>query len=224
MRQNVFLGYSLGVVPKGSMDAILSSGSSFGHACVTAVVRYDTAALFDMFYLDPDRRVARSEQQLQRIGRDVMCEFLNPADPNDAIRIGVLKNDSAWAQMLQVGPFNFGQVPYLSHLGSAQLAVVAGDYTSIVWWTSAISKVAPALSDVLKAIEASTSADPASDGEFMKQRSQLANILGEITRKTDAAFVHGWGAAVMFALSGRHGAAQVSLRWDSKTLKFPQSV
>jgi hypothetical protein len=32
--------------------------------------------------------------------------------------------------------------------------------------------------------------------------------------------VHGWGAAVMFALSGRHGTAEMDLTWNSKTLHF----
>jgi hypothetical protein len=45
-------------------------------------------------------------------------------------------------------------------------------------------------------------------------------VLGDVTRNTSAAFVHGWGAAVMFALSRRRGSAEMELTWNSKTLHF----
>jgi hypothetical protein len=54
----------------------------------------------------------------------------------------------------------------------------------------------------------------------MKARATLANVLGAVTRNTNAAFVHGWGAAVMFALSGRHGSATMDLTWNSKSLHY----
>ena len=54
----------------------------------------------------------------------------------------------------------------------------------------------------------------------MKRRDKLAHVLGDVTRDTNAAFTPGWGAAVMFALSGRHGTVSMDVGWDGKNQHF----
>lgn len=101
---------------------------------------------------------------------------------------------------------------------------MSADWVSIAWWSDAVSAVAPALSDALEAAEGSTSDDPRLDERFMKARQHLANVLGTVTRNTAAAFIHGWGEAVMFALSGRHGRADMEVTWNSKSFHFGTTV
>jgi hypothetical protein len=221
MHDNVLLGYALNLIPEGSIDALVNATPAFHHALVTATVRYDSPSLMSIFYKDPASQTQRSRDELEQTGRQVMCVLLDPSDSTDAIRLSVLKNDDAWKQMDAIGNTAvFNTIPYLSHLSTTQLAAVSSDWVSIVWWVESVTKVAPAITDALTALTSAPQANPTQDPGFMKARARLANVLGAVTRKTDAAFVHGWGAAVLFALSGRHGSAQIDLTWDSKSLHF----
>ncbi len=221
MRENVALGYALGLIPNGSLDATLNSTPSFYHAFVSAVVRYDTPALMAIFYKDPASQTQRSKTELEQAGRQVMCSLLDPSNSTDAVRLSILRNDSAWSQMDQSGNVaTFHDIPELSGLGTAQLGAVETDWVSIVWWAQALAKIAPALSATIRALNQAPPGNPSQDPNFMKARATLANVLGAVTRNTDAAFVHSWGAAVMFALSGSHGSATMDLTWNSKSLHY----
>lgn len=221
MHDNVLLGYALNLIPKGSLDALVNTGSAFHHALVSATVRYDSPSLMSIFYKDPAAQTQRSRGELEQTGRQVMCMLLNPSDSTDAIRLVVLRNDDAWTQMDAIGnTAAFHTIPYLSHLSTTQLSAIAADWVSIVWWAESVTKVAPAITDALTALVSAPQTNPTQDAGFMKARARLSQVLGAVTRKTDAAFVHGWGAAVLFALSGRHGSAQMDFTWNSKTVHF----
>ena len=227
MHENVLLGYALSLIPQGSLDAMLKATPSFYHACVSGTVHYDTPALLSIFYKDPASQTQRSRVELEQVGRNVMCTLLDPSDDTDAVRLSILKNDNAWTQMDSIGNTAvFNNIPYLSHLSTTELGAVSADWISIVWWADALSKIAPALSAAIVALDKAPADNPTQDPGFMKARAKLANVLGAVTRNTDAAFVHGWGAAVMFALSGKHGSAEMDLTWNSKNLHFgpPASV
>jgi hypothetical protein len=221
MNQNVLLGYELGLIPKGSLDMLLSASKSFRHACIGATVKYDASALLVVFFSDPANLTPRKQDQVENLGRSTMCAFLDPSDDTDALRIEILKNSAAWAEMNRIGnTASFGTIPYLRHLGQTQLAAVSADWISIRWCADAISKVAPVLRDTVAALNKAP-ADPRQDPDFMKQRSRLANVLGAVTRNSNAAFVNGWGEALIFALSGKRGVAEMSLAWDSNQMHFP---
>jgi hypothetical protein len=225
MHKNVLLGYALNLIPQGSLDAMLRATPSFYHACVSGTVHYDTPALLNIFYKDPASQTQRSRVELEQVGRTVMCTLLDPSDETDAARLSILKNDNAWTQMDTIGnPTAFSNILYLSHLSATELSAVSSDWISIVWWAEALSKIAPALSSAIVALSKASAENPTQDPGFMKARTKLANVLGAVTRNTDAAFVHGWGAAVMFALSGKHGSAEMNLTWNSKNLHFGPSV
>jgi hypothetical protein len=221
VRESVALGYALGLIPQGSLDALLSASPSFYHAFVSAAVRYDTPALMNIFYKNPASQIQRSNVELEQAGRDVMCLLLNPSDPTDVVRLSILQNNSAWSQMDEIGnTAAFRSIPELGGLGPTQLGAVTTDWISIVWWAKALAKIAPALSATTLALSQAPAGNPSQDAGFMKARANLGNVLGDVTRNTSAAFVHGWGAAVMFALSGRHGSAEMDLTWNSKSLHY----
>ncbi len=225
MHENILLGYALNLIPAGSLDAVLSATPSFYHAFVSAVVHYDMPALLAIFYKDPGSQTQRSRDELEQAGRNAMCMLLDPSDDTDTVRLSVLRNNDAWSQMDNIGnTAAFHDIPTLSRLGPTQLAAVRADWISIAWWAEALSKIAPALSAATAALNKVSAADPTQDPAFMKAREKLANVLGSVTRNTDAAFVHGWGAAVMFALSGMHGSAQMEITWNSKSLHYGSPI
>jgi hypothetical protein len=95
----------------------------------------------------------RSREEIEQVGRDVMCTLLDPSDDTDAVRLSILKNNDAWTQMDNIGNIAaFNNIPYLSHLSTTELAAVSGDWISIVWWAKALSKIAPALSATIAAL------------------------------------------------------------------------
>ena len=221
IREAVSIGYALNLIPQGSLDVTLDATPSFDHALVSAQVSYDTPALMDIFYKDPATQTQRSNAELEQAGRDAMCLLLNPSDPTDAVRLGVLQNDSAWAHMDEIGNTSvFSSIPELSGIGPTQLGVVSSDWISIVWWAEALAKIAPVLSETTLALSQTPAGNPSQDAGFMQARAKLANVLGDVTRNTSAAFVHGWGLAVMFSLSGRRGSAEMDLTWNSKSVHY----
>ena len=58
---------------------------SFYHASVSAIVHYDMPALLDIFYKDPALETQRSREEIEQVGRDVMCTLLDPSDDTDAV-------------------------------------------------------------------------------------------------------------------------------------------
>ena len=224
MRENVRLGYALSLIPSGALDATVNATPSFDHASVSVTVQYDTAALMNVFYDDPNTQAPRSLSELEKFGRNVMCSLLDPSDDTDAVQIAILRDDAAWVQMDQIGNTAlFKTIPSLSHLGTTQLGAVCADWVSIAWWAGALSEIAPALSVTTKALANAPVDDPRGNAVFMKARERLANELGKAIRNIDAAFVHGWGIAVMFALSEGRGSAQMDIDWGGKNHHFGTS-
>jgi hypothetical protein len=223
MRQNIVLGYQLGVLPPGSLDGDLNAAGSFSQALVSATVRYSTPALMSVFFSEPVTLTPRSQTELEQIGRDTMRAFLDPLDPTNAPRIRALSNSETWAAMNATGnTAAFGQIATLQNLNQVQLAAIAADWVSVRWWADALVKVAPALSDVLAVLKTLPPGDPSANPDFMKRRDRLAGVLGGITRNTNAAFVHGWGEAVTFALSGRAGTPVMDLAWNGHQYHYGQ--
>jgi hypothetical protein len=99
MNQNIQLGYALGLIPKGDLDSTLKTTPFFPHACINATVRYSTDAVMNMFFSDRINLVARTQDDLEQIGRETMIGMLNPQDPTDKVRIAVLQNSNTWAAM-----------------------------------------------------------------------------------------------------------------------------
>ena len=225
MNQNVQLGYALDLIPKGELDSTLKMTLLFPHACVTAKVRYGPEAVMNMFFSDQINLVARTQGELERAGRETMASMLNPQDPTDKVRIEILQSATTWAAMDSIGNTNaFDTIDSLRNIPSVQLAAVSSDWVSIRWWADTVDKVGPILADAIRALRNVPGADPSSDPIFMKARARLEDVLGAVTRNTNAAFVRGWGVAVIFVLSGQHGSREMEIAWSSNRRQYgPQS-
>ena len=194
MKDAVLLGEALGLIRDSVWDGVLAANPLFRHARIEATAQYDNAAALRLFFADPTARTLRARADLVRQGRTVMMALIDPADPAGMVRRSVLANDAAWQAMDESGnPAQFQFIGALSGLGPTQLGAVTADWTAIAWWADAMEKIGPALAGAL----AGTGSP-----DFMKKRQKLAGLLASVTRNTHAAFVGGWGLAVMFALSG----------------------
>jgi hypothetical protein len=193
MLDAVLLARALGYV------AAPEPGTAFPHARVFACVRYDRASAMRLFFADPATRTPHTRAELERIGREAMLALIDPGDDAADIRRRVLADDNTWSAMDQTG--NVAQFRFIPSLGS-QWSAVAADWIAVAWWADAMEKVAPQLADVLAA---------PNDAAFAARRGKLAAALAAVTRNTHAAFVGGWGLAVMYALCGRTATAQVEI-------------
>jgi hypothetical protein len=199
MKDAVMLGAALGLIDANEQTAILSAGSVFRHTRVDATAQYDNAAALRLFFSDPASRTPRSRAEFVRVGRQTMRALIDAGDPAGPVRLAVLANDAAWSKMDELGnTAAFNTIPALSALGPTQLGAVETDWVAVAWWADAMEKIAPALAQVIGGTDSP---------DFMKKRQKLADLLAAVTRNTHAAFVGGWGLAVMFALSGAAAAA-----------------
>jgi len=204
MAQQVALGKVLKLIPPGSWDSILGAHTVFGHARISAAATYDATAAMKLFFKDPASQTARSHQEFEKIGRQVMAELIDPNDmgnPTSRARLSALQNDAIWAAMNDKGVVTaFNTIEGLQKCSANELGDIGADWTDITWWADAMTKVAPKLSSVLSARKSSTAKDPTTDPNFMKTRKDLQAVLGQVTRHSRAAFAGGWGTAVMEAV------------------------
>jgi hypothetical protein len=80
-------------------------------------------------------------------------------------------------------------------------------------------EISKRLVQLISAIEASTATDPSADPEVMKNREKVAASLAAVTRRAHAAFVGGWGLAVMAALSAS-AALTMDISWDGNARHY----
>ncbi len=193
MLDAVLLARALGYV------AAPEPGNVFPHARVWASVRYDRDSAMRLFFSDPAAQTPHTRDELERIGRDAMLALIDPGDEAADIRRRVLADDDTWRAMDQTG--NVAQFRFIPSLGS-QWSAVAADWVAVAWWADAMEQVAVRLAEML------ADGDP---GTFDSRRAKLASALAAVTRNTHAAFVEGWGLAVMYELCGRTAAAQVEI-------------
>jgi hypothetical protein len=222
MKENVMLGYALGLIPFGALDDLLKTNRTFPHACVSATLKYKMEDLLKLFFKDLDGFTPRTGQELEIQARRDMAALLDPDDDIEKIRLAVLQNNDVWKQMDDLGNVSqFQFIDGLRHLNPVLLADVSGDWTSIAWWTDSVSKVAPQLKITLDAISAFSGPDPRQDEGFMKARGKLADLLGSVVRDSDAQYVHGWSEAVTFGVTGGKAEASIDLGWSGHKLHYP---
>jgi len=222
MKENVLLGYALGLIPFQSLDDTLNANPTFPHASVSATLNYGMQDLLHLFFKDVNSLTPRTSQQLEVQGRRDLAALLDPDDDINKVRLAVLRDDDLWAQMDDNGNVNqFHFIDSLRPLNPVQLADVSSDWTSIAWWTEAVSKVAPQLQATLAAVSAASGSDPTKNTEVMKARARLADLLGSVTRNSEAQYVHGWSEAVTFGLTGGKAQANMDLLWTGQARHYP---
>jgi len=213
MKDGILLGRALGLIGDSEWDATLAANSVFRHARIQAAAQYDNAAALRLFFADPRGRILHTRGEMAGIGRRTMRALIDPGDPAAAVRSSVLADDAAWSAMDQNGnTAQFQFLPELQRFSASDLQAVIPDWIAIAWWADSMEQLGPRLVDVLAA--------PAGS-DFTGKRKKLADQLSAVTRDTHAAFVGGWGLAVMLALSGAAASATMDLAWDGNAQHYP---
>jgi hypothetical protein len=207
VRRQVLLGRALNLITGGAWGAELSDNSAFNHAKASVTAVYTSASTLRLFFGDPATRAPYRREQLERIGRDARAKLIDPHEDNGGARLAALHDDAIWSALDECGNVAaFKTLPSLRRFTTTAIGAIAADWSDIYWWSDAVLKVAPKLSDVLSA----------TDPGFMKARKSLEDALERVAANAKAAFGDGWGLLVMFLLSEGAPALEMDLGWNGK--------
>ncbi len=197
-------GEALGAMPAAVKTALPAVAGPVGQARFAASCTYGNEDVLRFFFTDIQALTARNAGDVQKIGREVLASLLDPQDPTDRKRIGVLGSDPDWAAM-DANPAGI-------------LAPFSADWYDITHWASAIAKVGPPLADTIR-FGKTVRGDPTANPEFMKKRAALALALDSVTHNTRATFEKAFAICAMARLAGlTRGPAPPPVfeaRWNS---------
>jgi hypothetical protein len=223
LRKYILLGRALGIPVENSWDAFLQSNAKLASAKCYIDVQYGIDQVLQIFYADPVRRVARTQAELDQIGRNTKIALLDRTSGTDSARAMALSSPTIWQAMLDSGnPNNFALIDGLAGLPSATVGAISADYIDIAWWSDAMQRIPAKLTAVLNALDTSTTANPLLDLAFMARQKELQAVLSGITAKTKSAFGDGWGLAVIQACAAGTGSAQMDLSCGSQIAHYEE--
>jgi hypothetical protein len=221
MQDQLLLGRALNLIENGYWNGTMASNPVFPHARISVCAKYNTAETLSLFFVDTGQRQLRSRADIERIGRDAMIALIDPEDPAGSKRLAVLRDDQIWNAMDSIGNVAlFGSIPGLKQLASPVLGAVRADWSGIVWWSDAITQTAPKVADLLTFLDTIPVGDFSSNPEFLAKSKAFQSALGSVARKTHAAFVGGWGVAVVFTLAGNRSDRTMDISWGSVTKHY----
>ncbi len=210
VRKNLLLGRALGLLTESELNGIALEKQIHYFRLETRATFQGEEAL-SLFFEDVRNRTPHREEDLKRLGRNVLIALLDKNSPVDQARAAALRSDVIWAEM-EEQKFPPGSPASYS------------DWFDIVSWAHSVATVAPLLKTVLVAAEHPKSVDPAADPTFMAAREAVAKAIGEVTRNTKAAFEKSWPIAAMFALSGGKAAVTFDAQWNGEKHFEKQTV
>lgn len=221
MKDQILLGAALQLLQPAEWTATLAATPVFPHAHISASAKYNNAGVLNLFFTDSARHTPRSAPEFEHTGREAMIATLDPGDDSAPQRLAVLKDDRLWAAMDANGDKGaFNTIPGLAQLPLPTLEAVGTDWEGIAWWAGTMANVAPKLTDMLACIATIPGGDFSTNPVFMSKREALQAVLGNVVKDTHAAFVEGWGMAVVFALAGAGSQRSMDIRWTGVTRHY----
>jgi hypothetical protein len=186
-----------------------------------ASAEYKNAAVLNLFFADPAKRQPRSRADIEGAGRKAMIALIDPGDPGAAARLSALQTDAIWAAMDSSGNTgSFNTIPGLNHLSANDLADVVADWTDIRWWSDSMLQLAPHLATLLTLLDSIPAGNYSTNPQFLSDAKQFEKQLGNFVKSTRAAFVDGWGMAVVSALAGASSSKTMDIAWTGTTKHY----
>jgi hypothetical protein len=186
-------------VDSAAPDTLLAGIPSFGKTTVAIETSFDARETTALFLNGAN---PKSRDEYESAGRNAVRLLVRP-DSVDAFRLRGVVDDGLWAQMRSQGQPGFG--PLFPGLLPSQVAVIAADYSVIVWWAGAMTSCAESVA-AMQAINP----DPES-AAFQHARADLAKKLRDIASDTRDEFGQPWGLVAMDQVSGSRAAAKAQI-------------
>jgi hypothetical protein len=214
---------ALGLTPAQDTPALLGSNDEFGKASLLLETTYDQQAAeraFGMPGPPPD------QEAYEAIGRQALLALVTEADA-DAYRRIPLRDPALWKAMKDAGQANFRSVlprPITAGdtRGAVRVAVVAADYSLIVWWASAMALAAKRLAEMRAFLAGRTALDLEHDEGFRRRRADLEEAVVKAIRKNTASFDDPWGLVALFMASAATAQATATIVSAKFTVSLPR--
>jgi hypothetical protein len=147
-------------------------------------------------------------------------------DP-DAYRRRPLTDTTLWQAMKDAGQPNFRSVlpPPITGGGDTRdalrVAVVAADYSLIVWWASAMALAAKRLGDMRTFLAGRQAVDLDQDQDFRTRRADLEEAIVKAIRRNTSSFDDPWGLVALFMACGGTATAAATIVSPRFTMLVP---
>jgi hypothetical protein len=216
---------AVGLIDEPDVERLLGSGTDFGRSSLVLETEFDQAACERLF--DEDG-TPRNEDAFESIGKRALLALVRDKDP-DAYRRIPLRDVSLWARMKKTGQPGFRRIlpPPITGGAAEQLrvAVVAADYTLIVWWARAMATAAERLAGLRTFLK---NRDPAeldeTDKSFRKRRTALENAMVKAVKQNKASFDDPWGLVALFMASRQAAKVCAKVVSPGLTLLLPDET
>jgi hypothetical protein len=215
---------ALGLVSSASASTLLGGDDDFGKTSLMLETTFDQAAAERAFGLPgppPD------QAWFENIGRQALLALVTETDP-DAYRRRPLTDTTLWQAMKDAGQPNFRSVlpPPITGGGDTRdalrVAVVAADYSLIVWWASAMALAAKRLGDMRTFLAGRPAVDLDQDQDFRARRADVEEAIVKAIRRNTASFDDPWGLVALFMASGATATAAPTIGSPRYTRLVPE--
>jgi hypothetical protein len=202
-----------------ALNSLQNSGKSLGQSTFNVDATYDDALFQSLFLTGVPARTVRQETEYDNIARQALAALVLPGDPTSDARRIPLTDDPVWLDLRS----EFNQDSRLTAFFTAHpalknySAVIMTDFLLIVWWSSAMSRMAKALAALLTFYDTHPNWTK-DDNQFKQLHKALNKAVGGVASDTRNDFREPLGLLAMDRASGRIAPTTVQL--SSACLSF----
>lgn len=206
MKDNLDVVEALGLLLPEEKDAWLGRGNDFGRSLLCAETRYGAEAIDGLFLRDG---APRPREDYEKAGREAFRLLVRTDDPGRFRRLPCT-DDRLWARMRRLGQPGFRDIPRLRRLNEAERAVIAHDYSLVVWWAGEMHGLSRKLAEIRRLL-GEHPGTPATSEAFEMLRRELAGQMRDVAHRTRKEFGDPWGLVAMDLAAGRQAAAEAHI-------------
>ena len=204
MRDELDTAVGLGLMTRAEQDRYIQGIGEFGRTLSHAESTYDNT-LAKALFLNGD--IPRPVAEYEQAGRAALQIIVHDGDQDD-YRLRPAREDQLWTNMKSAGQFNFK--PLFPQLKEQQIAVIANDYTLIMWWAAAMRGTAEKLAEIQDFLKNTPNVDVEND-RFKQLHADLANHLKSVAANTKTDFGRPWGLIAMSLVAGNQESARMTI-------------
>jgi len=212
----------VGLMHADDSETQLGASDDFGKSSLLLDSKMDQAVCERLFI---EAGAPRDVDFYEDIGKLALLSLVQERDPDAYRRIPMLDN-TLWKKMKDTGQpgFQFILPPPItgSSAEAIRVAVIAADYTLIVWWASAMATASKELGAMRAFLRGQDAATLDKNEEFRKKRNSLEKAIVKSVQNSKSSFDDPWGLVALFMASKRTAEVSATVISPRLTLFLPE--
>jgi hypothetical protein len=214
---------AVGLLEPSDVPSHLTGGDDFGQASLLLETTFDADAMRQLFGL---AGTGQNQDLYEEVGRQALLAVVDAGDADSYRRIPASRAD-LWKRMKDAGQPSFAFVlpPPItgsdSTIEALRVAVVAADYSAIVWWAAAMAQAAERLTEMQTFLGGRKAVDLVGDAQFEKRRKDLEHAMVKAVGRNTSSFGDPWGLVALYLASARKATAAATIVSPKLTLFLP---